>query len=136
MKKKVFIIASVVLVVAIVIIAAVLLSHGKKDYEEYIDNNNETSQHTVYYDPSYAPTMLQRVNAVLPELAPELFELGIKDIMITEDNLSYSADTSYVAVMWDMGSYTQYVQITFNEDDSIREYVFFNDLEGDYEEQE
>ena len=111
-----------------IICAVIFSTRYNKDYGSYIEAT--TTETVRRYDPSIASDIVSKVNSILPELAPDLVSVGITDFTVTEDNISYTANTKIVTVIWEMEldgtSYDQYLQITFNDDWSVGNYTLFD----------
>ena len=130
-KSKVIIIVISVLVICIIGFAVYMqMSKNKGDYSDFRKAESSTES-APRFDPSYAPTMVDKVNEVLPTIRSSLLENRIYITDVTEDDISYSADTSFVTIIYPKDYCTQYVQIHFNEDGTLSSFFIFDDLEGD-----
>lgn len=131
MKKRIVIISLVVLSVIIIVCIYICLNKDVEGFDSYLDTDKPNQQIAQQYNPDDASLMLRKTNAVLPELAPELQDLGINVFVVEEKDISYTIDTTTVTVIYPMDGYTQYLFIRFTDDDKISDYLFYTDLEAD-----
>lgn len=121
MDKKKIIIAVSLISITVIILVVIGVLRKKSSYDDYVQDNSVTDIQT--YDPSEEVTMLNKVLSVIDDYREELSLHGISYDTITEDMISYSANTSKVTVLFPFDNDFAQLWIHFNEDGSVMDYM-------------